>query len=301
MRAKLKARLSAWRARAIGCLPARWRGVFLYPPGHFYSPLTDFARFDAATERFLGDDEKAWEHIDLHLSGQREFYTKLIGRTRHLPFPDAPDAAFRYYAGNDMFVFGDAFVLSGQMQQLRPRRVIEIGSGFSSAVMLDTADACGLETTFTFVEILPQRLRRLLRADDDRRVTVDRRPVQDLAPSFFDALDSGDILFIDSSHVAKVGSDVTHLLLRILPRLRCGVRVHIHDIFYPETYPSRWMRQGRAWNESLFVRAFLLHNRDYRIRAFNAFAARKFPEVFRERMPRFLADSGGSLWLEKVA
>lgn len=278
----------------------RWRTVVLYPPGHFYSPLTDFSRLDRETGKFSGDDESAWECVDLNPKGQLEVYTHLLNQTELIDFPEVKAETLRYFARNDMFVYGDAFTLSGFMQRLRPRRVIEIGSGFSSAVMLDTADACGLETHFTFVEIHPKRLRELLRPNDIARVTIDVRPVQEVPHEVFDTLQAGDILFIDSSHVAKVGSDLTHLILKTLPRLRAGVYIHIHDMFYPESYPLRWQIQGRAWNESLFVRAFLHNNHSFSIRAFNAFASSRFKDLLTEQLPRFLGNPGGSLWLEKV-
>ena len=115
----------------------------------------------------------------------------------------------------------------------------------------------------------------------------------------FEELEANDILFIDSSHVAKVGSDLTFLLLRVLPRLRPGVMVHFHDLFYPNSYPMEWIRGGRAWNESIFLRAFLINNPAFEIVAFNCFAGQTFPELFRGAGDRFLANSGGSLWLRR--
>ena len=117
----------------------------------------------------------------------------------------------------------------------------------------------------------------------------------------FDQLEAQDLVFIDSSHVAKIGSDVTFILLRILPRLKRGVLVHFHDIFYPFSYPLSWIREGRAWNESLFLRAFLVGNSQFQLVAFNSYAGYSFPEVFRDRFPAFLNKTGGSMWIRKVA
>jgi hypothetical protein len=124
--------------------------------------------------------------------------------------------------------------------------------------------------------------------------------VQEVPMATFEQLDPGDILFIDSSHVAKIGSDVTHLILRVLPRLKAGVLVHFHDIFYPISYPIEWIRFGRAWNESLFLRAFLMYNSNYRVMAFNSFAGQLFPELFVRDLPLFLTNTGGSIWIRKT-
>src|SRR5262249_30901378 len=154
----------------------------------------------------------------------------------------------RYYFRNEWFGYADALVLYGMIRYLRPRRVIEVGSGFSSAVMLDTNDLfCGGRVALTFVEPYPDRLFSLLRGSDRDKHTVIARPVQDVDLSLFQALSDNDILFVDSSHVSKVGSDVNHLIFQILPALADNVVVHFHDIFYPFEYPKDWVYEGRAW------------------------------------------------------
>ena len=161
-----------------------------------------------------------------------------------------------------MFGHADAALYRAILSYLRPSRIIEVGSGFSTAVALDEADAnpglAGLE--ITCVEPYPQRLLALLRSSD--HVTLLRCPVQDVPLEAFDKLGAGDILFIDSSHVAKAGSDVTWLLLRVLPRLVPGVAVHLHDIFWPFTYRADWLEERRDWNEAYFLHAFLSGNAD---------------------------------------
>jgi hypothetical protein len=125
----------------------------------------------------------------------------------------------------------------------------------------------------------------------------------------FHALSANDILLIDSSHVGKVGSDVTHLLFRILPKLRPGVIVHFRDIYWPFEYPQEWILElGIAWNEAYFLRAFLRYNQTFEIMYFNSFLAQHFTDVLRRKMPLSLQVShlklkgGGpsSLWLKKV-
>jgi hypothetical protein len=271
------------------------------PPGHYYSPLLDIDSLSASSPNMPFDGVECWEHIDLRLQEQRIYYEDLLDRFALLPFPSQKDDGYRYFTDNDFFVVSDAFTLSGIIRKEKPRRIIEIGSGFSSAVMLDTLSQTHESATLTFIEPFPDRLNSLLSSNDRTSSTILVQPVQEVSLSVFDQLDAQDILFIDSSHVAKIGSDVTIILLRILPRLRRGVLVHFHDIFYPVSYPVSWIREGRAWNESIFLRAFLIRNLDFQIMAFNSFAGFSFPELFRDRMARFLNNTGGSMWLRKEA
>ncbi len=272
------------------------RGAVAFPPGHFYSPLLDLRNVQADTGAPF-DGPEYWEHIDLRPSPQRSFYEELLSSFPPLPFPTHRTPEFRFYSENDWFGPSDAFVLSALLRKEQPRRIIEIGSGFSSAVMLDTLDRMGASAVLTFIEPHPERLHALLSEKDKAMTTILPQPAQEVSLSVFDQLEAHDLLFIDSSHVCKIGSDVAHILLRIVPRLKPGVLVHFHDIFYPFSYPTKWIREGRAWNESLFLRAFLVGNSQFEIVAFNALAKHSFPEIFRDRFPDFLKAAGSSLWL----
>jgi hypothetical protein len=95
--------------------------------------------------------------------------------------------------------------------------------------------------------------------------------------SVFERLEAGDVLFIDSSHVVKTGSDVVHQLLEVLPRLADGVIVHVHDIFIPEDYPQGWVRAGFGWNEQYLLQAYLVGNGRAHVLAMNRWLARRHP------------------------
>ena len=277
------------------------QAVAFSPPGHFYSPLLDLNALGPNDEGLFGDGEDYWEHIDLRPDAQRHYFQSLLTTEPRIDFPDTRGERYRYYGQNQMLVYSDAFTLSSILIMEKPKRVIEVGSGFSSAVMLDTLDATDANADLLFIEPYPDRLNSLLRPQDANRTEVLVRPVQDVPLSRFDALQRGDVLFIDSSHVAKIGSDLSFLLLRVLPRLADGVLIHFHDIIYPYTLPAEWIRQGRAWNESLFLRAFLIGNPDFEMLAFNSYAGQTFPELFERHLPRFLSTLGGSVWLRKAA
>jgi len=276
------------------------RGAVIYPPGHFYSPLLDIQALGPDDSSLPFDGAEWWEHVNLRPGEQRSYYEDLLNRFPLLPFPRQKSEGYRYFTDNVWFVLSDAFTLSGIIQKEKPRRIVEIGSGFSSAVMLDTLDQTHASASLTFIEPYPDRLYSLLSFHDRSLSTVLVQRLQEVSLSAFDQLEAQDVVFIDSSHVAKVGSDVTFALLRILPRLKRGVIVHFHDVFYPFSYPAGWIREGRAWNESLFLRAFLVGNRQFELVAFNSYAGYSFPEVFRDRLPAFLHNTGGSIWIRKL-
>lgn len=277
------------------------RGAFLFPPGHFYSPLLDIEQLGPGDSILPFDGFEWWEHINLRSREQRSYYEDLLDRFPPLPFPRRQAKGYRYFTENSFFKLSDAFTLSGIIQREKPQRIVEVGSGFSSAVILDTLELSHRSATLTFIEPYPDRVYSLLLPRDKPNTMVIARQIQEVPLSVFDQLEAQDLLFIDSSHVAKVGSDVAFLLLRVLPRLRPGVLVHFHDIFYPFSYPAEWIRQGRAWNESLFVRAFLVGSPRFELIAFNCYAGYVFPDLFRDRFPDFLDNTGASLWIRKVS
>ena len=113
--------------------------------------------------------------------------------------------------------------------------------------------------------------------------------MQDVPLEVFHTLSANDILFVDGSHVARIGSDVVHILFHILPRLRPGVIVHFHDILWPFEYPKRWVvGAGYAWNEAYCLRAFLQYNRAFEIMYYNSFLVENYPAQLLEKMPHYL-------------
>ena len=130
-----------------------------------------------------------------------------------------------------------------------------------------------------------------------------KRPVQQVGLETFSALQAGDILFVDSSHVCKTGSDVNYLYLEVFPRLARGVRIHVHDIFLPDEYPQDWvLRQGRSWNEQYLLQALLMHSHAFRVIFGSSFAMRTLSdEVYRQLgIPSGSPMGGGSFWFERT-
>ena len=131
------------------------------------------------------------------------------------------------------------------------------------------------------------------------KVRIMKTKVQEVPREIMTSLNSGDLLFIDSSHVVKCGSDVKYLIFDILPRLTSGVFVHFHDVFFPFEYPSEWLTDGRYWNEDYFLRAFLSFNSEWNVYFFNSYISSAFHEYMQEYFPLCLKNNGGSLYLQR--
>ena len=273
-----------------------------YPPGHYYSPIVD-PRDIVRNGRIRRDVEPSEiAGIDLSIERMRTWWAENSEIIASTPFPEHEAAGFRYYSENPIFPIGDAVTLRAMIARERPRRIVEIGSGFSSACALDSIDEFKLPTKMTLVEPYTERLMERLRPSDMDRVDIIESGVQDVDIHIFTSLEIGDILFIDSTHILKTGSDVNFELFRVLPLLRSGVMVHFHDMHYPFEYPDDWIiTKNLSWNEIYAVRAFLMYNDRFKIDFMNHMFGRFCSEEIRSVFPRFARNVGGSLWLRKVA
>lgn len=236
------------------------------PPGDFYSPITS-----TVDDRCYYRHRMSLPGVDLNTANQIALHRELRRRWQH-------PAWDRYSPENDQFGEPDAEWLSAILRWAAPARIVEVGSGWSTAVMVDTL---GETTHIDCIEPYPSRLLELV--GDAPNVTSHVATLQDTDPDIILSLDIGDVLFIDSSHVAKHGSDVNLLYLDIIPELPSGVLIHVHDIHWPFEYPKEWVNEGRSWNETYLLRALLINN----------------PALEIILWPSFLENTtaAGSLWL----
>jgi hypothetical protein len=274
------------------------QGVF--PAGHYYSPIPskeDVLRYVKSKPPLTADIPG----VRMNEQGQRRLLNDYSDFYGDLTFPEKQSPGHRYFYQNDFFSYSDAIFLHCFLRKYTPKRIVEIGSGFSSAVILDTVEGfASPKPEITFIEPYPDRLNSLLSDDDRRRVLLIDRKVQEVSLEIFRSLQSGDFLFIDSSHVVKCGSDLQLLLFEVLPYLQPGVFVHFHDVFYPFDYPSEWLIEGRYWNESYFLRAFLSWNDEWQVRFFNTYVHLAFADLIKEKMPLCAKNHGGSLYIQRV-
>jgi hypothetical protein len=273
------------------------------PPGHVYSPITDpNDPFVRQTE--IQDLAALNDRPDLPLDEPAQL--RLLGwlgeHGSRFPFQSGPEAEWRYNTGNGHFGHADAALLFSMLLEYKPSHLIEIGCGFSSLLVMDVND-CFLNHSLdaSFFDPRPDATLAFLKPMDPYRELVQTRRSQDVKPEIFAQLGRGDILSLETSHVAKTGSDVCDILFRVLPSLAPGVLVHIHDIYYPFEYPESWVVQdNRSWNGAYLLRAFLQFNSNFRVLFFNDLMARKYPEQMRAAFPGLEDMQASSIWIEKI-
>jgi hypothetical protein len=273
-------------------IPDRW-GYHIRPI-HFYEPLPDFRSLK------VEEIEKAKRHPALdfrepqQLSLLRDLTTEFSAELRLLADQKLPEFV------NSFFSDFDAAVYYSLIRHLKPRRIIEIGGGFSTRVA-NRALACnsreGDPGKLICIEPYPES--RLTSATLE--VELIQKRVEEIEPSFFSCLEPNDILFIDSSHTVKFGSDVCYEILEILPSLVSGVWVHVHDIFLPNDYPAEWLMERRlALNEQYLLEGFLAFSSAFSIRLANHWLWQEHLTQATQLWPGKSADNhSSSFWISR--
>jgi predicted O-methyltransferase YrrM len=239
-------------------------------PLHYYSPIATRAEIDAGAARTLSAPLAAEKFDGPAQAARLRSLLPYAAELHDVPLTQPEGDGF--YWTNGMFGPQDAFTYYGLIREHRPARVLEVGSGFSTLIAARAAAMNGA-TQVTCIEPYPTDAHNShLRAEDGFRLV--EKPVQEVELDVFTSLTAGDILFIDSSHVAKPGSDVEFLVFEVLPRIAPGVFVHVHDIFLPRGYTNHfYIEQNRHWNENYLLGALLLENPRWQVYIANAFVA----------------------------
>lgn len=272
------------------------------PPGHFNSPLPSVDEVHRRVPRILQASPADLAPIQLNEEDQLELLKELARYYPDHPFQPTKTEGLRYFFDNVFYGYTDSLLFYCMIRHLKPQRVIEIGAGYSSCVLLDTNELnFGNAIQCTFIDPHPAQLLSLIHPSDASDIRLIREQVQDVDKSLFSELEPGDVLFVDSSHVSKAGSDVNHIFFHILPTLRQGVWVHFHDIFYPFEYPLEWLTEGRAWTEAYLLRAFLQYNQVFRIALFAQYLFRFHSDPLFSLMPLCAKGAGGCFWLQKIS
>lgn len=270
-------------------------------PGHFYSPIPSLEEVRRRESQIFADPGPILPGIELREQAQLALLDRMAEVYHDQPFTGGQPTNRRYLPENENYSLPEAIVLYCMIRLARPQRIIEIGSGHSSCAILDTNESLGGYIQCTFIEPYSELLLSLIKRTDRKHVEVVESALQDVDREIFAQLKAGDILFVDSTHVAKVGSDVNQIIFELLPALPAGVHVHFHDIYYPFEYPREWIYQGRAWNEAYVLRAFLQYNMRFGIEFFNSFMGRFHNDALSRQMPICAQQIGSSLWLQPNA
>lgn len=264
----------------------------------YYSPINDCD--------FLEENRDIWSscgtplEIDWNLAGQLEV-VRSVGRYVE-ELSDIPQkSTWRgkgFYWNNNFWETADALVQYGLVRSERPKKVVEIGCGFSSLLLKRALEANQSACNVDLVEPYPNGalFAQLPREWVHHECALQRAPL-----ALFQRLEAGDICFYDGSHCVRTGSDVNWFFFEVLPRLAPGVLIHLHDIFLPEPYPDNWLfDRCQSWNEQFLLQAFLMHNKEYKIVIANRYIWREKREFLEKQYRGMQAAWGCSLWMTKV-
>jgi len=266
-----------FRAQRHTRLTDRW-GYHIRPI-HYYEPIPDFRSItlEQITRR------RDFPAIDFNWKDQLTLLNDLI------PYHDEL-RTLDFDFGNAFFSGFDAAVYYSLIRHLKPQRIIEIGGGYSTQLAAKALTNNG-RGKLTCIEPYPERLNGV-------QIDLIQKRVEELDVAFFSCLEPNDILFIDSSHSVKFGSDVCYEFLQLLPRLASGVWIHVHDIFFPHDYPAEWLIERRmALNEQYLLEAFLSFNKQFQITLANYWLCLDHAD----ETARLWPNSGSSFWMKRVA
>ncbi len=276
--------------KRIGVLPIR---------DHYYEPLIN-------TDKLSGSlrSDRDLPGLDLNSELQLSVLRQFCFEQEILSLPmDKPEKGRQFYFNNGTYGAGDAEYLYSMIRLFKPARIIEIGSG-SSTLAARAAISRNIEEDSSYICeqicIEPYECPWL----EEVGVQCVRNRVEDLDPTMFSTLGRNDILFIDSSHVIRPQGDVLYLYQRILPRLRPGVFVHVHDIFTPKDYLDDWIiKEQVLWNEQYLLEAFLTLNSEFEVIGALNYLSHHYPGEIQAKCPILAKESKqaepGAFWMRR--
>jgi hypothetical protein len=285
---------SYWAARR-----AAERAGIQFVVRSFYSPIPQLRELPA--DVWARRSEMAGIELDLDRQAklvERDLapYAAELGAPEH--GSGRPDELF---LANGSYEYVDAEVLYAMVRHLKPARILELGSGYSTLVMAAAAEANASDGTETALESYDPFPHVVTEGSPGLR-TLHSTSAQEVPISMFEALGTGDLLFVDTTHSVKLGSDVNRIVLDVLPRLGEGVIVHFHDVFLPYEYPRYFYEGlGMYWTEQYLLQAFLSLNRDYEVLLALHALARERPPALEATIPSWQQRPGwgASFWVRR--
>jgi hypothetical protein len=273
-------------------------------PVHYYSPVPDTRELRKNLDKWYR--EWSFTGVDFDIEGQLQILDEFRAYNHECDDLLSYNDPFLHELGEG---FGEveSHILHAMIRRLKPRNVIEVGSGMSTFFAVNALsrnyEEAGIAATMTCIEPYPRPALQKINGACGMRIIP--QVVQEVSAGVFEALSERDILFIDSSHMVKINGDVNYLYLEVLPRLAEGVVVHIHDICfpYPTPEPEYWIfTKHQFWTEAALVQAFLLFNSAFKVLLCSSYLHYKAPEALYSvfNVPKYDVGVPASLWLQNV-
>lgn len=282
--------------RSLRKLLTAYEETTAYPPGHYYSPVPDVKELSG----------KSWQATSLPPSVEWSAADQLaLFRSFTKLYPDFPfrnsrkAKEYAFEVPDSFFTIADTFHTWTILQTLRPRNIIEVGSGYSTVFLLDYFSLHQPSGKLWTIDPDPSRLNSLKYVFSNG-LEVLAEEVQNIDLSVYKNLKANDVLFIDSSHISKAGSDLNYILFNVLPYLEKGVYIHVHDCYFPLEYTKDLIIEHKyAWNEAYLWKAFLMNNKEFTIWYFPDFIWSEHHEEYKKALPEIAHDRPCGLWIRK--
>lgn len=270
---------------------------FHITPKHYHSPIPD----TRVLQENYPQTDKAWG-IDFRLKFQQNLAEKIFPRfqAEYNAFPLKGDQPHLFYLYNDGFCGIDPHVYHCMIRHFQPRTIMEVGSGHSTLLAHQALQKNDRSGQMIVVDPYPRDFIRDYLCKDKTGAVLIERKAEEVEMDRFLTLEENDVLFIDSSHVVRIGGEVCFLILEILPRLKPGVLIQIHDIYLPHNYPKERVLDGRMfWSEQYLLQAYLIDNPKAEVMfTSHHFASQKL-EVVKRTFPNAIWWTGESFWIRK--
>ncbi|MFH1369564.1 MAG: class I SAM-dependent methyltransferase [Elusimicrobiota bacterium] len=280
-----------------------WQSLgFHVTPVHYYEPIPDTRTLDKGIwnkpSEMIGIDIRENDQIGL----MKEFSGKYSKEYNAFPRKRTSNPS-EYFVDNDSFATVDGEILYCMIRHFKPKKIFEIGSGFSTMLsaqaVLKNESENSMDAELTAFEPYPNKI---IKKGFPGFARLEQKCIQEVELPVFIELRENDILFIDSSHVLKIGSDVQYEYLEILPRLNKGVIIHIHDIFMPYEYHQRWIfKDNLFWNEQYLLQAFLAFNDSFEVLWGGSYMKYRHSKLLENSFNSYTpVDWPGSFWIRKT-
>ena len=267
---------------------------------HYYNPLINPNKHNLKSLR----DERIIGGLDININKQKEIIVSFNDVDELLQFPIKKSNSNDFYYHNNSFESGDSEYLYNIIRKFKPNKIIEVGSGFSTKMMLNSINKNKDEDSNYNCELTciePFEYKQL----EGLPITLLKEKVESLDIKIFKKLKNNDILFIDSSHIIRPQGDVLFEIHRILPELNPGVLIHFHDIFTPRDYPDDWIyKEHLLWNEQYFLETFLSFNDRFEVIGSLNYLKHNYWELLSSKCPILSKEKNrepGSFWIRKIS
>lgn len=271
-------------------------------PNHFYFPIPDTRNLK--NELWLKHSDMIGINIndEMQINLLSEFCSKFKKEYDKFPI-NQTEIPYKYFVTNNFFRVVDGEIYYCMIRFFKPKKIIEVGGGYSTYIaaeaILKNKKEDGKESELIVIDPYPNKL---LKEGFPGLTKVIETKTENIKISQFQELQENDILFIDTSHVIKIGNDVQYLYSEVLPRINKGVLVHIHDIFLPGHYPKEWVMERTCfWNEQYLLQAFLTYNNKFEIVLSNSYLHRKHQDILENMFRTYNARgiSPSSFWIKR--